>query len=119
MLGQYLFKTKRLLLSGMLLLCFYRGYPEMLQTNNEKEFINNKLKPFIERIGVDHIFGTLCLPQSQSAIKALSKTIKIKLSAASDNVIQEKMSGILELNLFQFLHYCNCYRKRATLGKIP
>ena len=50
----------------------------MLQTNNWKEFVNSKLKLYIEGIGVDHIFRASYHPQSQGAIEALNKIIQIK-----------------------------------------
>jgi len=35
----------------------------MLQTVNEKDFTNNKLKSFIEGLYVESIFGEPCHPQ--------------------------------------------------------
>ena len=98
---------------------FMSGYPEMLQTDNGKEFTNNKLKSYLEGISFDHIFGAPYHPQSQGAIKALNKTIQRALSAAYDNVIQEKDEWDLELNLFRFLHYYNWSRKHTTTGEVP
>ena len=69
------------------------------------EFTNNKLKSFIEGIGVDNIFRAPYNPQSQGAIEALIEAIQRALSAAYDNVIQEKDEWDLELNLFKFLLY--------------
>ena len=43
---------------------FISGYPEMLQTDNVKEFTNSKLKSYLEGISVDHIFGAPYHPQS-------------------------------------------------------
>ena len=62
----------------------------MLQTDNVKEFTNSKLKSYLEGIGVDNIFWAPYHPQSQGEIEALNKTIQRALSAAYDNVIQEK-----------------------------
>ena len=87
---------------------FISGYPEMLQTDNGKEFTNSKLKLYIKGIGVDHIFGTSYHPQIKSTIEALNKTIQRALSAAYYNVIQEKDEWDLDINLFQFLHFYNC-----------
>ena len=87
--------------------------------NNGKEFTNYKLKLYLEGINVDHIFGAPYHPQSQGAVEALNKTIQRALSAAYDNVIQEKVEWDLELNLFQFLHYYNWSRKHTTTGEVP
>ena len=48
-----------------------------------------------------------------------NKTIQRVLSAVYDNIIQEKVTKDLELNLCQFMHFYNCYRKHTTTEGKP
>ena len=47
------------------------------------------------------------------------KTIRITLYAAFDNIIQEKVTWDLKLNLQQFVHFYNCYSEHITIEKTP
>ena len=97
---------------------FIDRYPEMLQIDNGKEFTNSKLKSNIEGIGVGHIFWESYHFKIQGEIEALNKTIERAFSDAYDNVIQIQYEWDLELNLFKFLHYYNCYKKYTTTGEV-
>ena len=55
---------------------FISRYPEMLQSDNGVEFTKSKFRSYIERIGIDHIFGAPYHPHSQGAIEELNKTIQ-------------------------------------------
>ena len=98
---------------------FISGYPKYLQSDNGKEFTNQTFESYLENIEVEHILGSPYHPQSQGAIEAFNKTIQRALSAAYDNIIQEKVTWDLELNLWQFMHFYNCCRKQTTTEEIP
>ena len=46
---------------------FIIGHPDILHTDNGKEFLNKNVDSFLENRGVKHIFGAPYHPQSQSA----------------------------------------------------
>ena len=48
-----------------------------------------------------------------------NKTIQRVLSAAYDNIIQEKVTKDLVLNLWQFMYFYNCCRKHTTTEGKP
>ena len=98
---------------------FINGYPELIQSDNGKEFINKTLNAYLEGIDVKHLYGSPYHPQSQGAIEAFNKTVQKSLSAAYDNSKDEKMNWDLEMNLFYFLHYYNFKRDHITTGQIP
>ena len=93
---------------------FIWRYPEMSQTDNWKEFTNSKLKSYIKGIGIDHIFGAPYHPQSQSAIEASNKAIQRK-KLLHMIMSYKKDEWDFELNLFQFLHFYNCYKNTILL----
>ena len=98
---------------------FIQGYPEILQSDNGREFVNKILDAYLISINVRHILGSPYHPQSQGAIEAFNKTVQKYLSAAYDNAKQENLEWDLELNLFHFLHFYNCKRVHTTTGQIP
>ena len=98
---------------------FIQGYPEILQSDNGREFVNKILDAYLICINVRHILGSPYHPQSQGAIEAFNKTVQKYLSAAYDNAKQENLEWDLELNLFHFLHFYNCKRVHTTTGQIP
>ena len=51
---------------------------------------------------------------SKSKCRTFNKTIQRPLSAAFDNIIGEKITWDLELNLWKFIHFYNCCSKYAT-----
>ena len=53
-----------------------------------------------------------------SAIEAFNKAIQRALSAAYDNIIQEKVTWDLELNLKQFMHFKICSWKYTTTEEL-
>ena len=98
---------------------FIQGHPEIIQSDNGKEFTNKILDEYLSGINVTHIYGSPNHPQSQGAIEAFNKTVQKALSAAYDNLISEKVNWDLELNLFHFLHFYNWKRKHTTTQQIP
>ena len=98
---------------------FIQGHPEIIQSDNGKEFTNKILDEYLFGINVTHIYGSPYHPQSQGAIEAFNKTVQKALSAAYDNLISEKVNWDLELNLFHFLHFYNWKRKHTTTQQIP
>ena len=97
---------------------FIHGYPELIQSDNGKEFTNKTLNAYLEGIDVKHLYGSPYHPQSQGVIEAFNKTVQKSLSAAYDNAKDEILDWDLEMNLFNFLHYYNCKREHKTTGKI-
>ena len=61
-----------------------QDYPKILQTDNGKEFVNDKLKSFLDKQSIKHITGAPYHPQSQGAVEAFNKTIQIFLYLAKD-----------------------------------
>ena len=98
---------------------FIHGYPELIQSDNGKEFTNKTLNVYLEGIDVEHLYGSPYHPQSQGATEAFNKTVQKSLSAAYDNANQEKLDWDLEMNLFNFLHYYNCKIDHTRTGQIP
>ena len=98
---------------------FMHGYPELIQSDNGKEFINKTLNVYLEGIDLKHLYRSPYHPQSQGAIEDLNKTVQESLSAAYDNVKDEKLDWDLEINLFNFLHYYYCKREHTTTWQIP
>ena len=94
----------------------WHGYPELIQSDNGKEFTNKTLNVYLEGIDVMHLYGSPYNFQSQGAIEAFNKTVQKSLSAAYDNAEDEKLDLDLEMNLFNFLHYYNCKREHTTTG---
>ena len=50
-----------------------QGYPEILQSDNGREFVNKILDAYLISINVRHILGLPYHPQSQGAIELLIK----------------------------------------------
>ena len=98
---------------------FIHGYPELIQSDNGKEFTNKTLNAYLEGIDVKHLYGSPYHPQSQGAIEAFNKTVQKSLLAAYDNAKDEKLDWDLEMNLFNFLHYYNCKRDHTATEQIP
>ena len=71
---------------------FIQGHPEIIQSDNGKEFINKILDEYLSGINITHIYGSPYHPQSQGAIEAFNKTVQKALSAAYDNLISEKVN---------------------------
>ena len=70
---------------------FMHGYPELIQSDNGKEFTNKTLNAHLEGIGVKHLYGSPYHPQSQGEIEAFNKTVQKSLSAVYDNAKDEKL----------------------------
>ena len=48
----------------------------ILQTDNGKEFVNEHLKSFLEKLDKHHIRGSPYHPQSQGAVEAFNLTVQ-------------------------------------------
>ena len=93
---------------------FIIGYPDILHTDNGKEFWNKNVDNLLENREIKHVLGAPYYPQSQSAIKAFNKYIQNWLYKASDNISksneEEKEESLKEtwnlgLMINSFLHY--------------
>ena len=73
---------------------FIHGYPELIQSDNGKEFINKTLNAYLEGIDVKHLYGSLYHPQNQGAIETFNKKVQKSLSAAYDNERTRNWIGI-------------------------
>lgn len=51
------------------------GAPEILQSDNGREFKNQKMKLFLAEWGVEQIFGRARRPQSQGQVERLNQTV--------------------------------------------
>ena len=101
MLGLFQFK-KAITVRNAIAEVFIQGYPETLQSDNRREFINKILNAYLVRINIRHILGSPYHPQSQGAIEAFNKTVQKSLSTACDNAKQENLEWDFELNIFLF-----------------
>ena len=92
-----------------------QGYPKILQTDNGKEFVNDKLKSFLDKQSIKHITGAPYQPQSQGAVEAFNRTIQKFLYLAKD---MNKNSFCLEDSVHDFwMHYNN--RTHSTTKFTP
>ena len=97
---------------------FIHGYPELIQSDNGKEFTNKTLNAYLEGIHVKQLYELTYHPRSQGAIETFIKTVQQSLSAAYDNAKDEKLDWDLDMNLFNFLHFYNYKREHTTTGQI-
>ena len=97
---------------------FMHGYPELIESDNGKEFTNKTINAYLEGIDAKLLYISLYHPQSQGAIEAFNKTVQKFLSVAYDNANDEKLDWDLEINLFNFTHFYNCKREHTTTGQI-
>ena len=65
---------------------FIIGHPDILHTDNGKEFWNKNVDNFIESWGIKHVLGAPYHPQSQGAIEAFNKYIQNWLYKANNNI---------------------------------
>ena len=116
------------LIRDKLLSVFIIGHPDILHTDNRKEFCNKNVDNFLENRGIKHVLGAPYHSQSQCAIEAFSKYIQNWLYKAYDNISksneEEKEESLketwnLDLMINSFLHYYNWKRKHTTTGYIP
>ena len=63
---------------------FIYGYPELIQSDNRKEFTNKTSNVYLEGINAKHFYGSPYHPQSQGVIENYNKTVQKSLSAAYD-----------------------------------
>ena len=84
-------KQKTITVRNAIAHVFINEYPEKLQSDNGKEFSNNLVKSYLEKIEVDHIFVTHYHSQSQGAIEAFNSTVQRTLSFVYDNAKQEEI----------------------------
>ena len=117
-LGDYKKKQRTITVRNAIAQVFIHDYPELIQSDNEKEFTDKTLYAYLEGINVKHLYGSPYHPQSQGAIEALNKTVQKSLSAAYDNAKDEKLDWDLEMNLFNLLHFYNCKSDQTTTGQI-
>ena len=64
---------------------FMIGEPQMLHTDNGKEFVNELLTNWLEKRNIKHILGGKYHPQSQGAVESFNKTIQKFLNEAYTN----------------------------------
>ena len=55
---------------------FIQGYPEILQSDNGREFVKRILDAYLININIKHALGSLYHSQSQGAIEAFNKTVQ-------------------------------------------
>ena len=97
---------------------FIQCYPELILSDNEKEFINKILNAYLEEIEVKHYYGEQYHAQSQGVIEAFNRTVPSYLSVAYDNAKDEKMNWDLQMNLLHFLHFYNFKSKHTIIDQI-
>ena len=107
---------------------FIIGHPDILHTDNGKEFWNKNVANFLENRGIRHVLGAQYHPQSQGTIEAFNKYIWNWIYKTYDNISksneekkEESLKETWNLNLMiaSFLHYYNWKRKHIATGYIP
>ena len=102
---------------------FIIGHPDILHTDNWKEFWNKNVDNFLENRVIKHVREAPYHPQNQSAIEAFNKYIQNWLYKAYDNISKsnekEKEESLketwnLDLMINSFLDYYNWKRKHKT-----
>ena len=63
---------------------FY-GFPEILQSDNGKEFVNQKVENYLSKNNIKFIHGRPYYPQSQGSVEAFNKYIQNALISAKDH----------------------------------
>ena len=94
MLWKYQSEAKRQLLLEMQLLMFLSTDTRKLQSYNCKEFSNNLVKSYLERVEVDDILGAHYHSQSQGAFEVFNNTAQIALSFVYENARQEETEWV-------------------------
>ena len=61
---------------------FIHGYPDLIQSDNGKEFTNKTLNAYLEGINAKHLYESSYHPRSQGAIQTFNKTVQ-KISVSS------------------------------------
>ena len=64
---------------------FIIGHPDILHTDNGKEFWNKNVENFLENKGIKHVLGAPYHRQSQGAIETFNKYIQNWIYKAYDN----------------------------------
>ena len=75
-----------------------------MKTDNGKEFVNDKLKLFLNKQSIKHITGVPYHPQSQGAVEGFNMTIQNFLYLAKD---MNKNSFCQEDSVHDFWMHCN------------
>ena len=99
---------------------FVIGKPQMFHTDNGKEFVNELLTNWLEKINIKHILEGKYRPQSQGAVESFNKTIQKFLNETYTNSIfngDEEWS--LSLMVSDLLNYYNSKRVHSTTKMIP
>ena len=99
---------------------FVIGEPQMLHTDNGKEFVNELLTNWVEKRNIKQILGEKYHPQSQEAVESFIKTIqKFWNEAYTNSMFNGDEEWSLPLMVSDFLHYCNSKRVHSTTKMIP
>ena len=94
--------------------------PQMLHTDNEKEFNNELLTNWLEKRNIKLILGGKYHPQSQGAVESFNKTIQKFLNEAyTNNMFNGDEEWTLPLMIGDFLHYYSSKRVHSTTKMIP
>ena len=56
--------------------------PEIIQSDNEKEFTSKEFKQFLAKLNIQQIFRMLSYPNFHKAVESFNKTIQIFLESA-------------------------------------
>ena len=75
------------------------GFPEILQSDNGKEFVNRLIKSFLEDYGVRMVRGRPRHPQSQGQVENLNKQAKRHFSRLLQNLTAEQQGRVWPLLL--------------------
>ena len=65
---------------------FMIGHPDILQSDNGKEFWNKNVDNFLDNRGIKHVLGAPYHPQNQVVIEAFNKYFQYWLYKAYDNI---------------------------------
>jgi len=89
------------------------GHPKILQTDNGTEFVNKKIKAFLNGQHIKHLTGVAGRPQSQGIVERFNGTLKSLIEKDKTVTHNKWTTNLQELNK----NYNNSYH--STIGTTP
>ncbi|KAM1257940.1 hypothetical protein ACFX2J_037437 [Malus domestica] len=86
------------------ILCRF-GIPNVIVTDNERQFDNNKFRMFYSKFNINLCFASLAHPQSNGQVEAINKIIKQTLKTSLDNAKEAVVPVELEQVMFRVQNY--------------
>ena len=68
------------------------GFPEVLVTDNGRQFVSSEFQEFMEKNGVQHIMGAPFHPQTNGMAERMVQSVKLALKKMEDHPRMERAS---------------------------